>query len=783
VTESRAADPAVGPTLHPAAPPPRVVIENVSPSVDGGRFSAKRTLGERVDVEADCFAEGHDALRCVLEVRRCALLPPRPGQHAPSAFVAPETTGGERTAAPGGPDRDEEWREIEMEPLGNDRFRASFGADQIGEYRYRVAAWVDPFTTWRRGLSRKHEAGQDISLDLAAGVVLLEQAAERARAAIEREAVEEARVPVLADGDPRAAASAIAPIVSRAGEHAALDRGAGARRGAGSPSSTHADRGLEWLRAEQRALQAWSRRLEAAQSRARRAQAALDPELASLMARWGERPQLLRSHPDLRVVVERARARYSTWYEMFPRSASPDPDRPGTLRDVEARLGYVGGMGFDVLYLPPIHPIGRSHRKGRNGALIAAPGDPGSPWAIGSEAGGHMAIDPELGTLEDFDRLVASARDHGIEIALDLAFQCSPDHPWVSEHPEWFRHRPDGSIQHAENPPKKYEDIVPFDFDGEAWPALWQALCTVVDFWIGHGVGVFRVDNPHTKPFAFWEWLIAQTRSRSPDVVFLAEAFTRPKVMYRLGKLGFTQSYTYFAWRNEPAELRRYFEELVAPPVADFFRPNVWPNTPDILTEYLQHGGRPAAAIRLVLAATLAASYGIYGPPFELLVSAARHPGSEEYLDSEKYQRRVWDVDRADSLRPLITRLNRIRHDNPALQQDRTLRFHDVDDEALVAYSKVEGDRLDTSRDEGPNTILCVVNTDAYAVRSGTVHLDLEALGIGDQPYQLHDLLSGARYFRRGADLPVVLDPGVTPAHVLRVRRQVRTERSFEYYL
>lgn len=502
---------------------------------------------------------------------------------------------------------------------------------------------------------------------------------------------------------------------------------------------------------------------------------ALAPELADQVRRLAPRRFASEYPRILRVVVDRERARFSTWYELFPRSCAREPGRHGTFRDCEEWLPHIAQLGFDVLYLPPIHPIGRTHRKGKNNSLVAGPDDPGSPWAIGSEEGGHDAIHPQLGTLEDFRRFVARARDYGIEIALDLAFQCSPDHPYVRQHPEWFRRRPDGTIQYAENPPKKYQDIYPFDFESEAWQELWHELLRVVRFWIAQGIRIFRVDNPHTKPFSFWEWLIGEVKRDYPEVIFLSEAFTRPKVMYHLAKLGFTQSYTYFAWRNTKAELESYFTELTQTEVREFFRPNVWPNTPDILTEYLQTGGRPAFIIRLVLAATLAASYGIYGPPYELCEATPLAPGSEEYLDSEKYEIRHWNLDAPHSIAPVIAQVNRIRRENPALQQDWTLRFHHVDNDQLIAYSK-------SSRDL-QNVIVTVVNLDPHHRHAGWVTLDLPSLGIDPHvPYQMHDLLSGERYLWAGPRNYVELDPHVMPAHIFVVRRRVRTEHDFEYY-
>ncbi|HEY7378740.1 MAG TPA: maltotransferase domain-containing protein [Steroidobacteraceae bacterium] len=483
-----------------------------------------------------------------------------------------------------------------------------------------------------------------------------------------------------------------------------------------------------------------------------------------------------RHEPAIPVEVERERARFSTWYELFPRSAGSPQQHHGTFADCEARLPYIAAMGFDVVYLPPIHPIGLTERKGPNNRVGGTAHDVGSPWAIGAAAGGHKAIHPQLGNLEDFRRLVRSAEKAGIEIALDIAFQCSPDHPYVREHPEWFLKRADGSIQYAENPPKKYQDIYPFYFESPAWRALWEELKSVVDFWIEQGVRIFRVDNPHTKPLPFWEWLIRAIRKEHPDVIFLSEAFTRPAVMYRLAKLGFSQSYTYFTWRNTKRELTEYFTSLSRPPVSDFLRPNLWPNTPDILPEYLQFGGRSAFMVRLVLAATLGASYGMYGPAFELLERQPREPGSEEYLDSEKYQLRAWDLERADSLRGLITRLNRIRREQVPLQSDRHLRFHRIDNDALVAYSKTSAD--------GQDAVLTVVNLDPQHVQSGWLELDLDALGLGaERSFQVHDLITDARYLWQGPRNYVALDPHTLPAHLFRIRRRVRTERDFDYFL
>jgi starch synthase (maltosyl-transferring) len=434
----------------------------------------------------------------------------------------------------------------------------------------------------------------------------------------------------------------------------------------------------------------------------------------------------------------------------------------------------VAELGFDVLYLPPIHPIGRVKRKGKNNALDAGPGDVGSPWAIGSDEGGHKAVHPDLGTLDDFHRLVDAARELGIDLALDIAFQCAPDHPYVKEHPDWFTWRPDGTVQYAENPPKKYQDIYPFNFETEDWRGLWEELKSVFEFWIEQGVTVFRVDNPHTKPFPFWEWVVNELKAKHPELIFLAEAFTRPKIMHRLAKLGYTQSYTYFAWRNTKHELMEYFTELAHGPGREYFRPNVWPNTPDILTEYLQHGGRPAFSARLLLAATLGANYGIYGPAFELSERLPREPGSEEYLDSEKYQLRTWDLERADSLRYLIARLNAIRRDNAALQDDGTLEWVTTENNELISYVKATPDLS--------NMLLMIVNLDPHHAQSGWVDIDLAGLELeADTPYQVHDLLTDARYLWHGKRNYVELPPGM--GHVFAVRRRVRNERDFDYFL
>ena len=647
----------------------RVAIEAVSPEVGAGRFPAKRSLGEKVAIEADVFADGHDAVACVIRYRH----------QSESA-----------------------WTEVPMVALGNDRWRAELTVGQLGRYVYTVEGWIDRFQTWRLQLTKRIAAGQDVDPELKVGAQLVEAAAKRAQGADS----------TLLTGHAASLANGDATVVK---------------------------------------------------------------DLIDVMDRYPDRSEAVAYPRELEILVDPQRARFSAWYELFPRSAG-EAGKHGTFRELEKRLPYIAGMGFDVLYMPPIHPIGRTNRKGANNSIKAAAGEPGSPWAIGSVEGGHKSIAPELGTLDDFRHLLDAAKDKGLDVALDIAFQCSPDHPYVGEHPEWFRHRPDGSIQYAENPPKKYEDIVPFDFESEAWRELWAELLSIVTYWIDKGVRIFRIDNPHTKPFPFWEWLIGEVKRDTPDVIFLAEAFTRPKVMYRLAKCGFTQSYTYFAWRHTAWEITQYFTELTQSPVSDFFRPNLWPNTPDILTEYLQTGGRPAFAARLVLAATLGANYGIYGPAFELGEARAKEPGSEEYLDSEKYQLRNWNIDSPDSLREMITLVNEIRHENLALQSDRGLRFHTTENESLIAYTKSTTDLADV--------VLTVVNLDPHHTQAGMVTLPLKELSLEtDKSYQAHELLSGARYMWNGPRNYVEINPHAAPAQIFRFRRRVRSEHDFEYFL
>ena len=640
----------------------RIVIEGVEPEIDGGRFPIKRIINDKVVVEADILADGHDVLSAALLYRKQG---------------------------------EDNWIEVPMESLVNDRWRGSFAVTELGRYQYTLIGWVDPFKSWQQKLARKVEAHQDVSVDFMEGARLMDEAMGRAT---EREA---------------------------------------------------------------RMMRRWTESLRSTDAPASaKAKLVLGARVTTAMAKRSDRRSAVAYPKELAVVVDREKARCGTWYEMFPRSWMSEPGRHGTFKDCETRLPYISEMGFDVLYFPPIHPIGYTNRKGKNNSPTAKTGDPGTPWAIGAQEGGHKSVHPQLGTLEDFRKLVSKSHEYGIEVALDLAFQCSPDHPYVKQHPEWFRWRPDGTVQYAENPPKKYQDIYPLEFDTENWQELWEESKSVILFWIDQGIRIFRVDNPHTKPFAFWEWLISEVKSDYPEVIFLAEAFTRPKIMYQLAKLGFSQSYTYFTWRNVKWELTEYFTELTQTDVREFFRFSLWPNTPDILSDYLRDGGRPAFMTRLVLAATLGANYGIYGPAYELCEHRRKDRESEEYLDSEKYELKQWDIKSPSSLKDFIARVNRIRRQNPALHNDLSLRFHSVDNDQLICYSK---------RTENlASVIVVVVNLDCRYKQSGWIDLSLDELGIDhDQPYEVHDLLADATYQWQGVRNYVELDPQNMPVHIL----------------
>jgi starch synthase (maltosyl-transferring) len=652
----------------------RVVIENIKPSIDAGRFSIKRVVGEKVVVTADIFADGHDVLAASVLYRK---------------------------------QEEKSWREAPAQSIENDRWRAEFIVDEVGIYRYFIQGRIDHFGTWQLDLKKRLQAGSVFAADMLIGARYIEEASARA------------------SGEDRRRLTEFGALLGNAGQ--VVD----------SP--------------------------------------AFSQELSALMSKYADRTSTVTSEPELEVIVDERKALFSSWYELFPRSCAPVEGRHGTFKDCERLLPEIARMGFDTLYLPPIHPIGKTNRKGRNNSLEVRPDDVGSPWAIGADEGGHKSVHPQLGTVEDFEGLITNAKEHGIDVAMDLAFQCSPDHPYVKEHPGWFSWRPDGTIQYAENPPKRYEDIVHFNFESDDWQALWEELKSIVLFWIGKGVRIFRVDNPHTKPFSFWEWLIQEIKRARPDVIFFCEAFTRPKVMYRLAKAGFSQSYTYFTWRNTRSELTEYLTALTQTDEEEYFRPNFWPNTPDILTEYLQYGGRSAFTIRLVLAATLASNYGIYGPAFELCVSDAM-PGTEEYLNSEKYELRHWDRDAPGNLKDFIARVNRIRRENPALQKTSKLAFHAVTNEYLLFYTKTTDDLEDI--------ILVVVNLDPFHTQSGWLSVPLAQLEIDPlRPFLVHNLLSDDKYIWQGERNFVELNPQFLPANIFRVRKRLKREVDFDYFM
>jgi starch synthase (maltosyl-transferring) len=643
---------------------PSVVIENLQPLLDGGRYPIKRIVGEDLVVESDIFKDGHDVVAAVLKWRVL-------GQRA--------------------------WREAPMSFVDNDRWRGICTLYDEAIHEYSVEAWIDGFRSWQQEFAKKFQGGiSDLRSEALEGAALVKAAARRARDRADRTRLDE-----FSEEISSAANSEIYAIAQSA-------------------------------------------------------------ELDVLMATHPDRSDATQYDPPPRVIVDRSAALFGAWYEFFPRSAEGRGDRGSTFRDCLTRIDDAKGMGFDVIYLPPIHPIGQTSRKGRNNAITCEPGDPGVPWAIGSEAGGHKAVEPSLGTLADFDWLQKEVRKRGMEIALDFALNCSPDHPYVKEHPEWFYKRPDGTIKYAENPPKKYEDIYPLNFRCENWRELWAEIKSIVLFWAERGVRIFRVDNPHTKPVAFWEYLITGVREKYPDTIFLAEAFTRPKMMKALAKAGFNQSYTYFTWRNSKRELIEYFTELTQTEMSEYFRPNLWPNTPDILPFVLQEGGRPAFMIRVLLAATLSPLYGIYSG-YELCENEAL-PDREEYLDSEKYQFKQRDWNAPGNIKDWITRLNKIRKQNRALQLYSNLRFYPAENDAILFYSK-----MTAARD---NIILVVVNLDPHRKQHSFVDVPIEQFGqMESDEYRVQDLLSGATYTWRGRRNYVELDPEVQPAHIFVVRR------------
>lgn len=651
-----------------------IIIERVSPEVDGGRYPIKREVGDRVDVSADIFKEGHDIIAATLRYRSSA---------------------------------DSDWQESPMQHVDNDRWAGGFDLTENTRYCYTIAAWVSSFESWRQDLLKRGESQHDLRSELLEGLAFVKAAAEQS------------------DGDVR---TRLSEFIAR-----------------------------------------W----EAARSQDDRLRLALDETSAQLVRHAEPRLAWTVYDRELTVVADRPRARYGAWYEMFPRSQGTVPGRSGTFKDCERRLPAIQSMGFDVLYLPPIHPIGRSNRKGPNNSLEAAPDDPGSPYAIGNEQGGHDAVDPALGTLTDFDHFLTAAHAHGMEIALDFAINCSPDHPYVREHPDWFYHRPDGTIKYAENPPKKYQDIYPLDFYCKDWHSLWQEMKRVLLFWVDHGVKIFRVDNPHTKPVAFWEWVIREIQSEYPEVLFLSEAFTRPKMMRALAKAGFTQSYTYFTWRNSKRELTEYLTELTQGEMKEYFRANFFTNTPDILPEILQHGGRPAFKFRLALAATLSPAYGIYSG-YELCENRAI-PGTEDYLHSEKYEYKVWDWDRPGAITDYVAKINSIRKEHPALHEYENLRFYQADNDQILFYGKMTFDRTDA--------VLVAVSLNPFQAQTAKLTIPLDELGLAsNETYQLHDLITDRRHLVIGATYTLRLDPNDEPAALFAVRRWARREQDFDYF-
>lgn len=659
----------------------RVIIENIKPQVDCGRFPVKRVIDDVIKIEADIFCDGHDALSAEVLYR-----------------FKDETN----------------WNLLEMKYLINDRWIAEFPVTAIGFYYFKINAWVDQFKSWHRDILKKLEAGVEFDIDLLIGAGIIQNSLD------------------LYETIPEKDKKFLIKVVNefKADDEAPEDK----------TGYIHNNR------------------------------------LYQIMIKYPVKNHIAATRQEFALKVERLRANFSSWYEVFPRSLGAGTDKYGTFTDCINFLPYVAEMGFDVLYLPPIHPIGETRRKGRNNNVIAQPGEPGSPWAIGGKRGGHKALHPELGTMEEFQRLVNAARELQIELALDIAFQCSPDHPYVSEHPQWFKRRPDGSLQYAENPPKKYEDIYPLNFESDDWENLWEELKSIFLFWINKGVKIFRVDNPHTKSLNFWEWVIDEINKENADVIFLSEAFTRPKVMNSLAKKGFTQSYTYFTWRHTKYEITTYCNELVKTNARDFFRPNFWPNTPDILPEFLQVTNRSGYIQRLILAATLSSNYGIYGPAFELMDTTPLAQGKEEYLNSEKFELKSWNIDSTRSLKKIIALVNRIRKENKALQNTHSLKFHEINNEALICYSK--------STDDFSNIILVVVNLDPYHTHSGWLQFPLSEFNMDPHtPYQVHDLIGGAYFLWSGESNFVELDPGIMPVHIFKLRRKVRSERDFDYFM
>ena len=702
-----------------------VVIENVSPCLDGGRHAVKGVVGDSFEVEVDIFTHGHDVVRAVLLHR-------------------------EKGA--------EEWRESEMSLVdaGQDRWRGAFLLERNGAYEYSVQAWRDAFLSWASVLRKKHAADLDLTSELQEGKQLVVQSRDRVSDE-HRWRLEE----ILASFEEQ-----LAPATAMDRALDLLDRVEQSER-EGAPITG----ALDEMRQVLRGLAAGA---SLAPARDPVAEVVLGQELELIMRRYSDRSDGAALPRPLEVWADREEARNAAWYEMWPRSQGTKEGRSATFADMERRLPQIRDMGFSVVYMPPIHPIGRTNRKGPNNSLVCPPGSPGCPYAVGNEHGGHTAVDPELGTLEEFVHFEQACRDLDMELAMDLALQTSPDHPWVAEHPQWFKKQPDGTIKFAENPPKKYEDIYPLDFNTEDREGLFNAVLEVVRFWMERGVRIFRVDNPHTKPVAFWEWLIDEVHSTDPDVLFLAEAFTRPRMMQALAKVGFTQSYTYFTWRNFKREITEYFSELTGGDPAHYMRGNLFTNTPDILPEVLQNAPRQAFKMRATLAATLSSVWGMYNG-FELCEGRPMQ-GREEYLDSEKYDYKVWDWDRPGNITNYIASLNRVRQEHPALQRYRNLRFYEAENDNILFYGKHTEDMR--------SVVLVVVNLDPYSVQESMVRLPLAELGLHpDETFQMHELITDRRFFWRGEQNYVRLDPEDQPAHVLRLLRWSHREQDFDYFI
>ncbi|MDX2001919.1 MAG: alpha-1,4-glucan--maltose-1-phosphate maltosyltransferase [Chitinophagales bacterium] len=640
----------------------RAIIEHVKPAIDNGEFPIKRVEGERVEVTADIYCDGHDKIKAVLLYKHI---------------------------------KQRKWNEVPMHLISNDRWGAYFKTTQTGWYEYTIQAWVDHFATWQHDIKRKFEAGQHIATELLMGANMILEVAEKSSTKLTQKLI------------------------------------------------------------------GWAQQMQSPIDFQSEVNIALSPELSEQMYRYGHRSNATMYPKLLKVQVERQKALFSTWYELFPRSTAKEKGQHGTFADVAHLLPRISALGFDVLYLPPVHPIGTKFRKGKNNNVKAAPDEPGSPWAIGNKEGGHKAIHPQLGSLDDFRALIAKAQEYNMEIAMDIAFQCSPDHPYVTEHPEWFKWRPDGTVQYAENPPKKYQDIIPINFETDDWQNLWRELKSVVDYWILEGVKIFRVDNPHTKAFAFWQWMIAEVKKDAPEVLFLSEAFTRPRIMERLAKIGFSQSYTYFTWRNTGEEIKEYLIELTSTEVVEYMRPNFWPNTPDILPVSLENKDEPAFITRLLLAATLSSNYGIYGPVFELGLNEA-YSGKEEYNQSEKYEIHHWDWSKETKITDAIRKVNLLRKGYKALQQTRNLMFLNADNAQLLAFIKYDDDKTEL--------ILTVINLDTNNQQAGWIQVPLYLFHLPyGEAYTVHDLMTGNKYTWKDEWNYVMLHPNIAPAHMFHL--------------